>query len=336
MLLREKRCFSSIFRVFLTELREVFSWLMHVPLALGGLALSFSTLGFVWSIVLPDYDYLIDPLSLLIPMTFLIILLLRFLIFPDLLYRELSDGLIGSTLPTTTMALMSVASGLFPRTPNLSVILWSLGVLLNFLFASIFFFKQTSFFSVSTMVPSWFLLPIGFGFAVITGSDIGFSGLSQGLMLFFAIGYFTLLPLMVIRIIKFPAFQANEKPTYAIFSAPPNVLLAGYIIGFDASNYWILLFLTLFALSITVIVYITFFGLLKLPFTSTHILLNFPAVVSSTAMLQLMLWLDTHGFSWLSDIAEIIGCTELVMATAIVCYMSWHFLYHAVRIVKDS
>ena len=140
---------------------------------------------------------------------------------------------------------------------------------------------------------------------------------------------------MLYRLIFAKRLPRAARPILAILAAPANLCLAGYISIIDEPSILLLAVLGTVAQLMTLIIYMAFFQLLRLPFSATHAAFAFPVVISALAMLQLTGVLQALGappdvvgqIGWLATVQ--LGCASLM-----VLYVSGRLLLQCATVFK--
>ena len=306
--------------------------LATMPTALTGLALAILSLGWCWEWAV-DFQGMGQLSGGIIAFLLLSVIVLKFLFNPMLLKQEFSHYMIGSMVPTFTMATMIIANNINSYSHHFAVVLWVGSILFHLLFMVIFIYYRIRDFKFEQLLPSWFIPPIGIAAAAISipvGSLslelIGFAKLS---LIFGAVAYAILLPILLYRIMFGSELADYEKPTLVIFATPASLILAGYLTIYDQPNYLVVIILTMLALCMTLYIYVIFNKLLRLPFSPAYAAFTFPLVVGATAMFKLSQYLLDNGDSeWLAECVRSIAYAELVVASLMVGYVCLRYLLH--------
>ena len=303
---------------------------------MAGLALGLASLGWCWESFAPLHG-VAQVFAAGIAGAMLLVLAAKFLRHPGLLRTELAHPVIGSVLPTFTMAMMVVskAVALYGTTPALAM--WLLAVALHIVFLVVFTWHRLREFRLHHMVPTWFVPPVG-----LIVADVTFPGgawlmpFAQGILHFGMAVYAVILPLMIYRLIFADHVPDNAKPTIAILAAPASLSLAGYLTVAGHPDPLIVALLAGIAVLMTVVIYLAFFHLLTLPFSPGYAAFTFPMVIGVTALVKLADWMETVGMTPEHVVPiRLLSDVELAIATAMVAYVLLRYLWHFVpRLVE--
>jgi len=302
--------------------------LCNLPTPICGLALGIASLGWCW-----DYfDFLSGKgqfIGAFIASVILFAVFFKFVKQPKLLIGDLKHPIVGSVVPTFAMCLMVVSNALGKVSLFLGDTLWLLAVLIHVLFLVTFVFHRVKKFSLHHMVPSWFVPPVG-----LIVADVAFSGskvlepiaiitLNFGLLM-----YAVLLPLMIYRILFCHQIPDDAKPTIAILAAPASLSLAGYLTVIENPSPVVIAVLMGIALLMTLVIYMSFIHLLRLPFTYGYAAFTFPMVIGATALFKIADWMQYINMKsqYVNQIYNL-ACFELLIATGIVMYVAMRYVY---------
>lgn len=309
--------------------KHVKTKLPSVPSPVAGLALGIASLGWAWENVF-NLSGLAQYSGATIASVFLLILLLKFFLHPQLLKEDLSHPVVGSVLPTFAMCTLIISNSLGQFYPVAGDLLWMLALLLHLVFLSIFVYHRVKKFKIQHMVPSWFVPPVG-----IIVADVSFSGnpeliIFAKLALYFGItAYAVMLPIMIYRIIFEPHIPYAAQPTIAILAAPASLSLAGYLNIISTPSPIIVALLFGIATLMTFIIYVAFFKLLRRPFCPGYAAFTFPMVIGATALFKLSKWMITMNIDlrFINQI-EYLALVEIIIASMVVSLVFFHYLLH--------
>ena len=184
-------------------------------------------------------------------------------------------------------------------------------------------------FKFEHILPSWFIPPVGIVVAAVSFPGGEFINIANALLLFGLVTYAILLPTILYRYFLHSKIVEHEKPTIAIFAAPASLSLAGYLTITEHPNYQMVVMLAAIALTMTAFIYYSFTQLLRLPFSPAYSAFTFPLVIGATAMFKTSQYLFSSGYSLqLVQLVEFIAYTELIVATAMVTYVSLRYVLH--------
>lgn len=306
-----------------------------VPTPLAGLALGIASLGIGLENTL-SLDNLVQFFSAILSMILVCILLGKYILHPQMLKDDVAHPVVGSILPTIAMALMLQTKTISFVSQTAAELVWLFAVFLHFALMFGFVFHRVRDFSLKQMVPSWFVPFVGIGVAAVTVPNGVYHDLAYAIFVFGLINYAIILPIMVYRLIFAEEINDNFKPTIAILAAPASLSLMAYLSL--EQNPSLLLCSILFGIAIlmTVIIYIAFFKLLRLPFSPGFAAYTFPMAVGAASLIKVSEVLATYPlliqYSWE---VHVMGIIEMVIATCVCIYVVVSFILYYVRAWKS-
>lgn len=309
-------------------LQRVQQRLTRLPTPLAGLALAIASLGWCWENAADLHQYAKWG-SALIAAVLLLVLTTKFLRFPHLLREDLSHPVVGSVLPTFAMGWMVVSNSVGQWHAALGQGIWLAAIALHLVFLGCFIHHRAKKFALYHMVPSWFVPPVG-----IVVADVAFPGgalqpLAHGLLYFGLMCYAIMLPIMIYRLVFERDIPDQAKPTIAIMAAPASLCLAGYLTVVSTPSPLLVALLASIAVLMTVMIYVAFFALLRLPFNPGYAAFTFPMVIGATAQYKLAAKLTQWGMAADSvQLVRYLAQAELWIATLVVGYVALRYLLH--------
>ncbi|SEG55878.1 TDT family transporter [Vibrio hangzhouensis] len=297
------------------------------PTPMAGLALGIASLGWCWENAL-ELHHGAQWTGAAIASILLVILAYKFLFHHHLLREDLAHPVVGSVVPTFAMATMVVSHSVGQFLPKLGDAIWLLAVMLHIVFLVSFVYHRSRDFELHHMVPSWFVPPVG-----IIVADVAFSGnpslqwIAHGALNFGLGAYAIMLPTMIYRLIFTHEIPDAAKPTLAILAAPASLSLAGYLTVTAEPSPVLIALLFGIAVLMTIIIYLAFVKLLRLPFSPGFAAFTFPMVIGATALYKLVAWMGDHGVSEQAiQQVRTLANIELMVATAVVSYVTVRYL----------
>lgn len=297
-----------------------------LPTPMAGLALAIASLGWSWENA-GNFGGNAQVLGAVLGGVMLLMIALKFTFSPKGLWCDLQHPVVGSVVPTFAMGVMIVSASVGKVSPLAGDSLWMLAVVAHVAFLVSFVYHRARDFSLTHMVPSWFVPPVG-----LIVADVAFSGnpalrpVADGIMLFGLLAYAVLLPLMLYRLIFCGEVPDAAKPTIAILAAPASLSLAGYLTVSQSPSPVIVAVLLGIALLMTLVIYVSFAKLLRLPFSPGYAAFTFPMVIGATALFKTAAWLESVGVAatYVNQV-YVLGIIELVVATIVVGYVAMHY-----------
>ena len=298
------------------------------PTPMAGLALGIASLGWSWESG-ASLNGIGQLIGAIIASILLLILAMKFLFHRHLLAADLSHPVVGSVVPTFAMATMVVSNELGHWSSWAGDALWLFAVALHIAFLISFLYHRSKAFELQHMVPSWFVPPVG-----IVVADVSFSGnphldfIAQAALIFGLVAYAIMLPAMIYRLIFAQKIPNAAKPTLAIMAAPASLSLAGYLSVTSDPSPVIIGALFGIAVLMTVVIYLAFIKLFRLPFSAGYAAFTFPMVISATALFKLSAWMQSINVAQ-HYVAQVHGLAlvELWLATLVVVYVAVRYFH---------
>ena len=300
--------------------------LAAAPTPLAGLALGIASLGWCWENA-GQFDGRLQLLGAAIAAVLLLVLTIKFLLHPRLLWQDLAHPVVGSVVPTYAMGTMVVSKAVGLLAPTLGQGLWLFAVIIHLVFLATFVWHRAKAFEIHHMVPSWFVPPVGIIVADVAYPGGPFAALANGLLWFGMACYGLMLPLMLYRLIFSHEVPDAAKPTIAILAAPASLSLAGYLTVSQDPSLLLVAVLLGIAVLMTGIIYLAFIKLLRLPFSPGYAAFTFPLVIGATAVLKVGQLLSQwpEAVDYVAQINQL-AYLELGAATLIVGYVVLRYL----------
>lgn len=302
-------------------------WLQAVPTPLAGLALGIAGLGWCWENG-ATLNGIGQTAGALIAVTLLVLLVCKFIKHPHDLLFEASHPVIGSVIPTFAMATMIVSKLIAQWHLLIGQSLWVAAVVFHILFLILFLYHRIKIFRMYHMIPGWFVPPVG-----IIVADVAFPGgahlmpLALGLLYFGMAAYALMLPAMIYRLIFCDEIQDAAKPTIAIMAAPASLSLAGYLTVVSTPDVNIVALLAGIGILMTIVIYMAFFKLLRLPFSPGYAAFTFPMAIGATALFKTAHWMSQiHLPDSDITIVQHLAYLELIVASFVIAYVSLRFI----------
>jgi len=280
-------------------------------LTAGSLALALASLG---NLLLP-HGAAIRALCGALAAVILLVIVAKLLLDRERAEVELKAPLTLSILPNATMAAMVLATYIVPLIGRTAIALWVIALGIHILIMFVFFKRYViGGLDAETISPGWFVACVGIAMASITAPAVGMAGVGQVIFYVALALYILALPTVIYRMRTAP-LPEPARPTLAIFNAPVNLLITGYLSSFPQPN--TLLFYTLLCLSAVIYLYVAvhMVSLLRIKFYPTYAAFTFPYVISAISFQTANAVLLENGhtfFSFAPLVAEVIAVLIVV------------------------
>lgn len=311
-------------------MRVIIHRLSNLPVAVSGLALGTAGLG---NILASELHYSFRYICAIIALLILILVAVKKLSHPKVLWNEISHPVAGSFIPAFDMALMVVAGILVKHNQIIGQGLWYFAIILHLVFAVSFIYHRYKNFDLNHMLPSWFVPPVGIIVACVTGEAMQVPTFTHIIFYIGFICYVFLLPVMMYRLIFGDRIQDSQLPSFAIMGAPASLCLAGYLTAFNEPNQIIVGVLLSLSLMMTSLVIISMIRInhYRIRFMPIYASFTFPLAIGATALIKYAHFLGLNTVS--GRFWHQIGIAEMTAATIVVSWvliMMSRFVFHNV------
>jgi len=312
----------------MNNLNRMNQFFCKIPSPLAGLALAIASLGLGWESI-AHVNGAAQTFGALLASLILVPLFLKFIMNPAILKQELQHPVASSVIPTLTMATMVVANAIAHAYFQIGLAISWFAIILQLFFFGTFIFYRSKNFNFKQILPSWFIPPIGLALAIVTHPGGLPTTLSNIFLILGLLSYALLLPLVLYRLFFSGTLDNNLKPIITILATPASLLIVAYLVAAPEINSLLFGILLLVAILMTLYVYIVLPNLLRLPFSPTYSAFTFPLVVGAIALFKSAHQLLQEGIDikWVSLITQLANI-ELIVATAMVIYVSFRFMKH--------
>jgi exfoliative toxin A/B len=286
---------------------------------MSGLALGAAALG---NLLLP-YSPIARAVCGAVSAVLVIMITLRIAFDFQAVRAELKNPAILAVFPTFFMALMLLATYLKPYAAAPAKALWVAALVLQLLVSAVFLVRFVGAFKLAQVLPSWFLIFVGFVVASVTSP--AFEAVALGRILAYAgmAGYVAILPVVVYRMVKAGDLPEPVLPTVVIFAAPPSLCLVGYLAVAPVKQVGVVYALLGMAAVSLLYVFTRLPRILTNRFCPSCSALTFPIVISAIAFKQSSLFFATAGAGPLAPpgvVAAIDAAVVLLVAYVAVRY----------------
>lgn len=249
-----------------------------LPLPISGLMLALAATGNL----LFTYGYVVQNFFGTLSAIILFLILMKILIYPKIVIKELENPIVASVFPTLSMGIMVLSTYIKGYLGNLSFAIWIYGLLLHIYLILRFTSKYIKK-NIKNVIPSYFIVYVGVAIGSITSPVFHMQVLGKLLFYFGCICFIALLP-DVLKSAYTKQIPEAAYPTLAILAVPLSLCLAGYLNSFQSKNI-IIVYLLLILSQLTFFLVLTQFPrLLKLKFYPSYSAFTFPVVISTMSL----------------------------------------------------
>lgn len=245
---------------------------------------------------------------------------------------EYSNTIPASLYGTYSMLAMIIGAFLFPYNPFLGKNLWLFGVFFHTFAICIFTYRNVvKNFKIDTFVPSWFVTYNGIMVSIVVGGSMNEPILFKWILIYGLIIFFTIIPFMIIRLIKKPLPDMTYH-TKAILLAPSSLCCVSYLNVVKQPNIYVAFFLygIVFVTLISILLSIPkFFSFNFHPgFAGT----TFPMAIGTVASFRMSAYLTSINMLGYANIVRNIAGIQIFVTTGIIIFVFYNFL----RKIKPS
>ena len=298
-------------------MKKYINMLENYPIGMMGLGLSIVTLANVYA---SQHILNFRSYAILFEIIAIILMLLKFIIFPKSVWKDLRNPVPASFYGTIDMGLFLVAAYYHDKFPNLTSGLWIACIILHCAFISIYSFFRIKNHKFSEVIPSWFVTYVGIASASMTYSNLGSVNIAKAIAYFATFCYLILYPFMLYKIF-FKKIDKCRISTVGIIGAPAALVLGALTTVFNNINLYFLYFLIITLLFNLLIVYYFIFKLFFKKFTLGLAAFTFPLAVSTLVTFKVSLYLKSHAL-YGTELLKVIGFIELIIATIVIIYVT--------------
>lgn len=265
-------------------MRDMKDMIKKVPIPFCGVMLGFAALGNL----LQSYGEGIRSVCGIMAAFILILVLLKLIMFPQMIKEDMKNPIMASVSGTFSMALMLLSTYVKPYIGAAAKYIWFFAIALHIVlivyFTVIFVVKL----DLTKVFASYYIVYVGIAVAAVTAP--AYEQLAVGTVAFW-FGFVTLIALLIlvtIRYVKCPNVPEPAQPLFCIYAAPTSLCIAGYVQSVTPKSRTFLLAMLAVATVIYVIALVKAIGYLKLKFYPSYAAFTFPFVITAIATKQTM------------------------------------------------
>lgn len=295
-----------------------------VPVPLCGVMLGTAALGNL----LQSYGEGIRYVCGIFAAFLLVLVLLKLIMFPDMIKEDLRNPIMASVAGTFSMAIMILSTYVKPWIGNGAFVLWLLGIAVHIVLIVYFTVKFILKLQMPKVFASYYIVYVGIAVASITAPAYGQTGIGSAAFWFGFVTLILLLILVTYRYVNFKEVPDPAKPLVCIYAAPVSLCIAGYVQSVTPKSYGMLVGMLAVASVLYIFSLIKAAEYLKLPFYPSYAAFTFPFVISAIAAKQTMACAANMGnpLPFLKYVVFIETVIAVVMvAYTYICFMGFIF-----------
>ncbi len=255
-----------------------------VPIPLCGVMLGFAALGNL----LQSYGEGIRYLCGIAAAFILVLVLLKLVMFPQMIKEDMKNPIMASVAGTFPMALMLLSTYVKPFIGAAAKYLWFFAIGLHIALIIYFTIKFILKLQMPKVFASYYIVYVGIAVAAVTAP--AFEQLNVGAAAFW-FGFATLILLLILvtlRYTKYPEIPEPAQPLICIYAAPTSLCIAGYVQSVMPKSKSFLLAMLVLATILYIFALVKAVGYLRLQFYPSYAAFTFPFVISAIATKQTM------------------------------------------------
>ena len=274
-----------------------------VPVPLSGVMLGTATLGNL----LQSYSEGIRYFCGIVAAVMFIMIVLKLVMFPDMIKKDLETPIQASVAATFPMGLMLLSAYIKPFVGDIAFIIWIAAIILHVVIIIYFTLKFIIKLQLKNVFASYYIVYVGIAAAAVSAPAYGRTDIGGATFWFGFVAFIILFVLVSMRYLKLSELPDPAKPLICIYAAPASLCLAGYIQSVSEKSYTLMIALLIVATVLWIFALVKAVGyVLKFKFFPSFASFTFPFAVSAVAAKQTMAALMNMG-------SPIAGLSYLVM-----------------------
>lgn len=291
-----------------------------VPVPLCGVMLGFAALGNL----LQSYGEGIRSVCGVVAAFLLVLILLKLIMFPQMIKEDMQNPIMASVAGTFPMALMLLSTYIKPLIGPAAMYIWFLAIALHIVLIVYFTVKFILKLQLPKVFASYYIVYVGIAVAAVTAP--AYEKLGIGTIAFW-FGFVTLIILLILvtmRYVKCPEVPEPAQPLICIYAAPTSLCIAGYVQSVTPKSRGFLLAMLVVATVLYIFALVKAIGYLKLKFYPSYAAFTFPFVISAIATKQTMACLANMGQPM--PALQYVVLIETIIAVVLVVYTFVRFM----------
>ena len=255
-----------------------------IPVPLCGVMLGFAALGNL----LQSYGEGIRTVCGIVAGFLLVLVLLKLIMFPQMIKEDLQNPIMASVAGTFSMALMLLSTYVKPLIGPAAMYIWFFAIGLHIALIIYFTMKFVLKLQLPKVFASYYIVYVGIAVAAVTAPAYEQLGVGTAAFWFGFVTLVALLILVTMRYVKCPQVPEPAQPLICIYAAPMSLCIAGYVQSVTPKSKTFLLAMLAVATVLYLFALVKALGYLKLKFYPSYAAFTFPFVISAIATKQTM------------------------------------------------
>ena len=300
-------------------------WIMKdmikkVPVPLCGVMLGFAALGNL----LQSYGEGIRSVCGIVAAFLLVLVLLKLIMFPQMIKEDMKNPIMASVAGTFPMALMLLSTYVKPYIGAAAKYIWFFAIGLHIALIIYFTIKFIVKLELPKVFASYYIVYVGIAVAAVTAPAYESLGVGSAAFWFGFVTLIALLVLVTMRYVKCPQVPEPAQPLICIYAAPTSLCIAGYVQSVTPKSQAFLLAMLAVATVLYIFALVKAVGYLKLKFYPSYAAFTFPFVISAIATKQTMACLANMGSPM--PVLQYVVLVETIIAVVFVVYTFIKFM----------
>lgn len=291
-----------------------------VPVPLCGVMLGFAALGNL----LQSYGEGIRYVCGIVAAFLLILILLKLILFPQMIKEDMQNPIMASVAGTFSMALMLLSTYVKPFIGAAAKYIWFFAIGLHIVLILYFTVKFILKLQMPKVFASYYIVYVGIAVAAVTAPAFEQPKIGAAAFWFGFITLIVLLILVTVRYVKYPQIPEPAQPLICIYAAPTSLCIAGYVQSVTPKSREFLLAMFAAATVLYIFALVKAIGYLKLKFYPSYASFTFPFVISGIAAKQTMACLANMNRP--IPTLKYVALIETIIAVAFVLYTFIRYL----------
>lgn len=291
-----------------------------VPVPLCGVMLGLAALGNL----LQSYGENIRYACGIVAAVLLVLVLLKLIMFPQMIKEDMQNPIMASVAGTFPMALMLLSTYAKPFIGGAAFYIWLFAILLHIVLIVYFTMKFVLKLQMPKVFASYYIVYVGIAVAAVTAPAYEQLGIGSATFWFGFVTFIILLCVVTVRYMKFKEVPEPAQPLICIYAAPMSLCIAGYVQSVTPKSRGFLLAMLVVATILYVFALVKAIGYLKLKFYPSYAAFTFPFVISAIATKQTMACCANMGQP--IPVLQYVVLIETIIATVFVLYTLVRFI----------
>jgi len=292
--------------------------IQNLPMPFCGLMLASTATGNLLETYSPVLHGVFGGIAFL----FMIMILLKIILFPQIFWREMRDPVLFSVFGAFTMAMFFISAYLKELIGQSAIILWYFNAFIYVIYIIYFTVKFVLKINIKDVYTGYLIVYVGIIALSNTAQVFHQETLGQ---LVFWLGVAFLTPnllLLAYRYVKYPNIKKGLQPLFGVYAAPFALCLVGYMKSFPDKSHTMIMILLALSLMFYLLALTRIISIFTREFYPSFASYTFPFVNSAIALKLVIAYYDWTG------IIILVNNLQIILAVFLVLYvMTRYFIY---------